>query len=89
MEARQRRRRKKDKQHEWRVCGFLEGGRLSLNQPLPEQQDIFELASAGIVPRIKLWNHLNGSLDASFPLVDVGNTPANDLFLSFRVWAEF
>lgn len=79
----------KDKQHEWRVYGFLEGGRLSLNQPLPEQQDIFELASAGIGTRIKLWNHLNGSLDASFPLVDVGNTLANDLFLSFRVWAEF
>jgi len=79
----------KDKQHEWRVYGFLEGGRLSLNKPLPEQQDIFELGSAGIGTRLKLWNHLNGSLDASFPLVTLGNTLADDLFLSFRVWAEF
>lgn len=79
----------KDREHEWRVYAFVEGGRLTLNQPLPEQQDIFDLASAGVGTRIKLWNHLNGSLDAAFPLVDVGTTMADDLFLCFRVWADF
>lgn len=75
--------------HEWRVYAFLEGGRLTLNDALPEQKDRFDLASYGIGTRIKLWDHFNGSLDAAFPLVTQGSTEADDLFLSFRVWADF
>lgn len=75
--------------HEWRVYAFLEGGRLTLNDALPEQQERFDLASYGIGTRIKLWNHFNGSLDASLPLESQGSTDADELFLSFRVWADF
>lgn len=75
--------------NEWRVYAFVEGGRLTLNEALPDQTDRFDLASYGIGTRIKLWEHFNGSLDASLPLVSQGSTEADELFLSFRVWADF
>lgn len=78
-----------DKRNEWRVYAFVEGGRLTLNQPLPEQQDVYDLASVGIGTHIKLWEHLNGSLDAAMPLNTIGSSISNDLFVSFRLWVDF
>lgn len=78
-----------EKGNEWRVYGFVEGGRLTLNEPLPEQQDIYDLASVGIGTHIKLWEHFNGSLDAAMPLNTIGTSLSNDLFLSFRFWVDF
>jgi hemolysin activation/secretion protein len=75
--------------HEWRVYAFLEGGRLTINDPLPEQQEAYKLASYGVGSFMRLFGHLNGSIDASIPLEPVGETLADDLFVSFRVWAEF
>lgn len=77
------------KAHEWRLYGFIDGGRLTLNDPLPEQDDTFTLISTGAGTRIKLYNHLNGSLDAGFPLRSYGNIERGDWLLSFRLWAEF
>jgi hemolysin activation/secretion protein len=74
---------------EWRFHAFLEGGVLTLNDPLPEQDDRFELASIGVGTRFQLWNHLNGSLDAGFPLLDEGRTDRGDWRLTFRLWTEF
>ena len=74
---------------EWRFHAFLEGGVLTLNDPLPEQEDRFELASVGVGTRFQLWNHFNGSLDAGFPLVDQGRTKEGDWRLTFRLWTEF
>jgi len=75
--------------HEWRLHVFLEGGVLTLNDPLPEQEDRFELASAGVGTRFQLWNHLNGSLDAGFPLIDQGLTKEGDWRITFRLWTDF
>lgn len=75
--------------NEWRVYGFLDGGRLTLNDPLPDQQSAFELGSWGIGSRLRLADHLNGSIDVGFPLLDQGATVADDIFVSFRVWADF
>lgn len=75
--------------NEWRWHAFIEGGVLTLNDPLPEQEDRFELASVGVGTRFQLWNHLNGSLDAGFPLIDQGLTNAGDWRLTFRLWTEF
>ena len=75
--------------HEWRFHAFIEGGVLTLNDPLPEQEDRFELASAGVGTRFQLWNHFNGSLDAGFPLVDQGRTDQGDWRVTFRLWTEF
>jgi hemolysin activation/secretion protein len=74
---------------EWRFHAFVEGGVLTLNDALPDQQDRFELASIGVGTRFQLWNHLNGSLDAGFPLIDQGVTKEGDWRLTFRLWTEF
>ncbi|MEY4483401.1 MAG: hypothetical protein RL693_853, partial [Verrucomicrobiota bacterium] len=78
----------KDK-NEWRVYAFLEGGYVTLNDPLPDQLDRFELASYGVGSRLQLWGHLNGSIDLGIPLISQGVSLENDLLLTFRVWADF
>jgi hemolysin activation/secretion protein len=79
----------KEKGNEWRVYAFVEGGRLTLNQALPEQQEIYDLASVGLGTHVKLWEHLNGSFDAGLPLSTIGSSMSNELFLSFRLWVDF
>lgn len=79
----------KDRANEWRVYAFLDGGRLSLIDPLPQQKSQFTLASVGLGTHIKFREHFNGSLDVSMPLIDQGNTLAHDVFLAFRLWADF
>ncbi len=74
---------------EWRIYAFLDGGRLSLNDPLPDQKDQLDLASYGIGSTVRLANHLHGSIDIGIPLIDQGTTLADDIFVSFRVWADF
>ena len=74
---------------EWRVYAFIDAGRLTLQNTLPQQVNRFDLASYGFGTRIKLYEHFNGSLDASLPLVTQGTTQIDDVFVSFRVWAEF
>ena len=77
------------KANEWRVYGFVDGGKLTINDPLPEQDDAFTLFSVGAGTRFKFYNHLNGSLDAGFPLRGYGPVERGDWLLSFRLWAEF
>ena len=47
---------------------------LGIDDPLPEQQSTFHLASVGAGTRLRLLGHLNGSLDFAVPLDD-GPTP--------------
>ena len=75
--------------NEWRVYVFGDAGLLRLNQPLPEQDSRFELASYGVGSRLKVLKHFNGSIDAGFPLISAGQTLADDLLITFRVWGEF
>ncbi len=79
----------RDPDNEWRFYAFWDGARVSLMDPLPEQKDAFKLMSVGIGTHVKLKNHLNGSLDAGWPLVDQPNAKAGDVLLSFRLWADF
>ncbi len=74
---------------EWRLYAFVEGGILSIHEPLPEQTDHFELASIGVGSRIRIRDFLNGSLDAGLPLISQTATQAREPLFSFRVWAEF
>lgn len=74
---------------EWRVYGFTEGGSLTLNDPLPEQQSRFDLASVGAGSRVQFLKHFNGSLDAGVPLISQTNSAAGSLLLTFRIWGEF
>jgi hemolysin activation/secretion protein len=79
----------KRKDSEWRVYGFVEGGGLTLWEPLPEQQSRFELASVGLGTRLQLSEHFHGSLDVGFPLRSLTNTQAGDVMFTFRLWSEF
>ena len=75
--------------NEWRLHAFLDGGRLFLNQALPDQVDLFDLMSVGLGTRINLWDHFQGSLDAAMPLRDLGTTSEGDWFVSFSLSSEF
>ncbi len=67
---------------------FLDGGVAWVNDPLPEQQDEFSLASAGFGSTIKLFEHLNGSVVLGVPFITQSPNTAYDPLLSFRVWGE-
>ena len=74
---------------EWRVYGFVEGGRLSIKDPLPQQKTGATLLSVGLGSSIKFDGHFNGSFDLGVPLTDQGTISAGDLLFTFRVWTEF
>lgn len=75
--------------NEWRLYAFADGGYLSLRDPLPEQEDTFNLASVGFGSQLRLLDHLNGSFDLAWPLVNQSETQANDPRVTFRMWADF
>jgi hemolysin activation/secretion protein len=74
---------------DWRLYFFTDAGILGINDPLPEQQSRFNLASVGAGTRITALKWLNGSLDLGVPLIPGPNTNAYRLLLTFRAWAEF
>ena len=47
-----------------------------LRDPLPEQETHFTLASIGIGSRLRLLDHLNGSIDLALPLIRQSETRA-------------
>lgn len=75
--------------NEWRFHAFVDAMRATLHDPLPDQVDTFDLASWGFGSRLRVLGHLNGSVDLSFPLISLGPTLADDVFISFRLWADF
>ncbi len=74
---------------EWRFYLFGDWGMVGIDEPLPEQQSTYKLASVGAGTRLKLIGHLNGSLDATLPLDQGPDTDAYSPHLTFRLWAEF
>ncbi len=79
----------KDRENQWRVYAFLEGGKLYTNKTLPAEKRSYDLASAGFGTRIRYLNHITGSVDLAMPLVSQPNALAHDLFLLFRLGMEF
>jgi hemolysin activation/secretion protein len=75
--------------NEWRFYAFAEGAQLKLREPLPEQQDEFNLASVGLGTRASLSKGLSGSLDWGFPLLDGPNTSKQESRVHFSVQAAF
>ena len=78
-----------EKAGEWRIYAFADAGHLTIQNPLPDQISNFDMASIGIGSRLRLFDHLNGSIDAGLPLISQSHTQARDLLLTFRVWADF
>jgi hemolysin activation/secretion protein len=74
---------------DWRFYVFGEGGVLTIYDPLPEQKDLFSLASTGVGTHFQLAKHYNGSLDLGIPLLPGTQTQRYSPLLTFRVWADF
>lgn len=74
---------------EWRVYAFTEGGMATVNDPLPEQQDTYTLASIGGGSRINIFDHLHGSVDLGVPLITQQNSTSGGLLVTFEIWADF
>ncbi len=74
---------------EWRFYIFGDAGFLGLDDPLPEQQATFRLASVGVGTRLRLLDHFNGSLDVGLPLDQGQQTQAYEPLITFRLWADF
>ena len=78
-----------NKSGEWRVYAFFDGGYVTINDPLPEQDAHWQMASIGAGSRLRIFEHLNGSIDAGLPLISQSHTVARDWLFTFRVWADF
>jgi hemolysin activation/secretion protein len=74
---------------EWRFYSFVDAGRLTLRNPLPEQTSRFDLMSYGGGTRIQVYDHFNGSLDIGVPLIPGQNTTLHEVRFIFRLWADF
>jgi hemolysin activation/secretion protein len=74
---------------EWRVYGFMDGGTVTLNDPLPQQNSIFNLAAYGFGTRLRMFGHLNGSIDVGVPLVTQQPVIAYSPLITFRIFGEF
>ncbi len=74
---------------DWRFYAFAEGAQLSLQDPLPDQDDSYSLASVGLGTRATLREWLSGSLDWGYPLKDGPNTEKRDPRVHFSVQANF
>jgi len=79
----------KEKENEWRVYTFVEGGKLYVNNTLPEEKRSHDLASVGVGSRFRYLNHFTGSLDVGIPLVTQPNAIAHDVYFTFRVGMDF
>jgi hemolysin activation/secretion protein len=75
--------------NEWRFHAFWDGGQLYINDPTPDQIDVFRLSSWGLGTRFTLREDVEGSLEVAWPLNDQGSTSANDPFLLFQMKAGF
>ena len=75
--------------NEWRFFGFVDGGHVRVQRPLPEQQSRFDVWSYGAGTRFKVFEGFNGSIAYSVPMITQAYTHANTGRVNFRIWGEF
>lgn len=75
--------------NEWRFFGFVDAGHVRVQRPLPEQQTRFDVWSYGAGTRFKVFDHLNGVISYSVPMISQTYTHANTGRVNFRIWGEF
>jgi hemolysin activation/secretion protein len=74
---------------EWKVFAFGDAGRVQIFDPLPDQQEQFDLASYGIGTRFRFMKYSNGMILLGVPVISQQVTVANKSRVSFRFWGEF
>jgi hemolysin activation/secretion protein len=73
----------------WRGYVFTDAARLSLKDPLPEQQSNFTLASIGFGTSFQVGKRVTGRLDFGYPLKSGPRTERHDPTLNFNVSASY
>jgi len=73
--------------NDWRFHVFVDGARLTLIDPLPDQHGRFTLLSTGIGTQFTVFHYLNGALEYAYPLKNGVETKAHDGHLLFSVKA--
>lgn len=77
-----------DAVNDWRFHFFVDGSRVLLIDPLPDQRGRFTLLSTGVGTRFVLFRYVNGELEYAYPLKDGARTKAHDGRLLFNVKAS-
>ena len=75
--------------NEWRFYAFADAARIRLQDPLPEQEAHFTLASVGLGSRIQLMDWLSANVDWGYPLRDGANTRKHNSHWHFNLRASF
>ncbi len=75
--------------NEWRFYTFVEYAAMRLQDPLPEQESRFSLASVGIGTRLQMLDWLTAGLDWGYPLKDGATTTKHDPRVNFNLRASF
>ena len=75
--------------NEWRFYAFADAARIRLQDPLPEQEAHFTLASVGLGSRIQVMDWLSANVDWAYPLRDGANTRKHEPRWHFNVRASF
>lgn len=68
-----------------RLLAFVDAGYAALHEPLPDQENEFELISAGVGLRLVAFDGLSLTLDWAYPLLDGGRTRSGDQRFVFAV----
>jgi hemolysin activation/secretion protein len=68
-----------------RLLAFVDGGYVSIQQPLPEQVSSFTLGGAGIGLRFSGWGGVSGAFDWAVALRDLGEVERGDSQGYFRL----
>ncbi|ALK09643.1 ShlB/FhaC/HecB family hemolysin secretion/activation protein [Blastochloris viridis] len=75
--------------NEMRLFAFGDRGVTAIYEPLPEQDDKFDLASYGFGTRFRALDYFNGQVAYAIPLIEQASTKANHARVLFRFWGEF
>lgn len=73
---------------EWRFHWFVDGSRVLLIDPLPDQRSRFNLLSTGVGTRFSLFRVVNGQIEFAYPLKDGARTRAHDGQVLFSLKAS-
>jgi hemolysin activation/secretion protein len=75
--------------NEWRAYWFFDCGRVTLNDPLPQQIGGWNMAAYGFGSRIRMYKDLNGSIDVGMPMISQQPVLAYSPLITFRLFGEF
>lgn len=73
---------------DWRFHLFLDGGRVLLIDPLPDQQSRFNLLSTGVGTRFSVLRVISGEIEYAYPLHDGTRTRARNGQVLFSLKAS-